>query len=198
MICHERKFIFIHMCRCAGTSVEVFFRQDIDQLNRTGERHALPAQYRQYWSGYFTFTIARNPWDRVYSAFNYALQRDLRDTPLKQRLHGECNGDFKEFVRSVLADESLFAGSDDRLFWPQSRWLMENGLPLRFDSILRFETLERDANAIASSLHLEQFSLPCTNDSAHRDYRGAYDEKAAATVGRIYADDIALLGYRFD
>ena len=42
MICHERKFIFIHMCRCAGSSIEVYFGKDLNELNLSGERHATP------------------------------------------------------------------------------------------------------------------------------------------------------------
>jgi hypothetical protein len=198
MICHDRKFIFIHMCRCAGSSIEVYFGKDLDELNLSGERHATPRRYKAYWQEYFTFTIARNPWDRAYSAFQYTLQRNLTDTPLKQRLHNESAGDFKTFIRSVLSDTRQFDESDDRLFWPQCRWLMEGGRSVEFDRILRFETLDRDLNSVAERLGLSSFNLPRTNESARHDYRAAYDTITADIVGRIYADDVSLLDYRFD
>ena len=59
MICHERKFIFVHIPKTAGSSVS-------EALGLTWQNHKDLARYRKeleakVFSAYFKFTIVRNP-----------------------------------------------------------------------------------------------------------------------------------------
>jgi hypothetical protein len=41
-------------------------------------------------------------------------------------------------------------------------------------------------------------TLPKGNSSAHEHYASYYDDKTRAIVGRVYAKDVELFGYRFE
>jgi hypothetical protein len=198
MICHRTKAIYIHICRCAGTSIERLFGYDPVALNRSGERHALPSLYRAQWSEYYTFVVVRNPWDRLYSAFRYTLEEKLNDGEIKRRLHAESEGSLTAFVKRVLSQPRLLQESSDRLFWPQTRWLLESGgRRVPFERVVRFESLAQEMSEVACHLGLFGRTLPVANATRPSDYRDAYDREAAEIVAELYAEEIELLGYRF-
>ena len=197
MICHRTKAIFIHISRCAGTSIERLFGYDPVALNRSGERHALPSLYRAQWDEYYTFVVVRNPWDRLYSAFRFTLEEGLNDSEIKRRLHAEADGSLSAFVKRVLSQPRLLEESDDRLFWPQTRWLLESGgRRVPFERVVRFESLKQEMSEVACHLGLFGRTLARENATRPSDYRNAYDREAAEIVAELYAEDIELLGYR--
>ena len=72
MISHDKKFIFIHIQRTGGTSIERWMQGE-DQWNiQHNTKHitttfAKYRQYPEYYDDYFKFTIVRNPYERVLS-----------------------------------------------------------------------------------------------------------------------------------
>ena len=66
MINHKYKCIFIHIPRCAGSSVELaidgrdWWNVDISQKHMTAE--SCKKLYKDYWDEYFKFSFVRNPW----------------------------------------------------------------------------------------------------------------------------------------
>src|SRR5215813_14048351 len=89
MISHKHKFIFVHIPKTAGTSIEEALRDETCQLLRnewdhTRAPHAplnhltlreladchilTPAQLKSY----FKFCFVRNPWDRLVSEIFYS------------------------------------------------------------------------------------------------------------------------------
>lgn len=134
-----------------------------------------------YFARTFTFTIVRNPFDRVVSAFHY-----LRD---------RC-GDrsFRSFVVDVLAREGT--GFDPH-FAPQADSLLHEGA-LLVDHVGRFETLEESWREIAARIDAAA-RLPHRGRSERAacwvDY---YDDASRRVVERLYRDDLELFGYAFD
>lgn len=76
----EKEIIFIHVPKCAGRSV----RKAVG-LPRDGHDRALwykfhdPEKFRRY----FKFTVVRNPWDRLVSAYFYLRQDRGHETTKK-------------------------------------------------------------------------------------------------------------------
>lgn len=76
MIDHKHKCIFIHIARTGGSSIEsMMVGNDYWNIN-PNEKH-LPAEvakklYSPYWHSYYKFSIVRNPFDRIRSAFKFA------------------------------------------------------------------------------------------------------------------------------
>lgn len=71
--------IFVHVPKCAGTSIENALKESQDRVvgghtTALGYLRAFPEKFRDY----FKFAIVRHPADRLVSAFNYtSLHEDF-------------------------------------------------------------------------------------------------------------------------
>ena len=111
MILKDRKVIFIHIPRCAGTSIKESLKTI--SKNYEGKPWHLKLsehekKYKVNLNNYFIFTIIRNPYDRILSVYNYKKYvRDWWD--VKDRgfdewirfLNKQSKGDFLEKINCV-------------------------------------------------------------------------------------------------
>jgi len=66
MILHKEKLIFVHVIKTAGVSIEKHFHQKKhDHMTAMDYIKELNGVYEDY----FSFTITRNPWDKMVSQF---------------------------------------------------------------------------------------------------------------------------------
>ena len=73
---HEKKFIFVHIPKTAGSSIHIFFKDFFNILDRSDP---LPEIHHKSFSSilnedysyrnYFKFAVIRNPYDRFLSAY---------------------------------------------------------------------------------------------------------------------------------
>jgi|SRR5215468_8444806 len=79
MISDRHRFIFVHINKTGGTSIEKVFEPDADQTN-VAFKHARAAFYRrefpEQFRDYFKFAFVRNPWDWLVSRYHWS--RDQR------------------------------------------------------------------------------------------------------------------------
>ena len=129
----------------------------------------------------FKFTIVRNPFDRVVSAFFY--------------LRKKCRGwEFNEFVVDVLGRQGV---AFDPHFDEQSDGLFLDGA-LLVDHVGRFESLQDSWRAIAARIDAPA-TLPHQGRSERAaSYAGYYGDEARRVVERLYRDDLANFGYAFE
>ena len=208
MISHEHKFIFIHVPRTGGTSIEKL-------LDLSGARHNTARQYRDHnpeaWLHYFSFAFVRNPWDRMLSFFTY--RRQIR------QLETESSLSFKhwllltaELIRSedhVALNPSFaphFGGGtiekDDPEGW---RVKVDNAIHMLTDErgkiivnfVGRYERLQDDFDTICDRLGLGSMILPHINKTEHDHYRKYYDEDSKRIVEELFSADIAHFDYSF-
>ena len=72
MINHKHKFIFIHINKCGGTSIDKVFSGKFRGHKKAFDYKKLnPKEFENY----FKFTFVRNPWDRVVSFYHYQMKR---------------------------------------------------------------------------------------------------------------------------
>ncbi len=159
---------------------------------------------RGAYDSWFTFAFVRNPWDRLVSCYKNKLatatsgprvvdgarRSFLRLYPLGLR----AGMSFEEFARFVaICPES----EADPHFRSQHCFLpMRDGAP-RLDFVGRFERLAEDWEMVRKRLGLRE-RLPHLNRERRASYRAFYTPALAALVGKRYARDIALFGFRFD
>lgn len=131
--------------------------------------------------GIFKFTIVRNPFDRVVSAFFY-----LRD---------KCRGfELSEFVVEVLGRRGV---DFDPHFDVQSDGLFHDGV-LLVDHVGRFESLQDSWSEIAARIGAPT-PLPHHGRSARLpSYASYFTDEARRVVERLYRDDLANFGYAFE
>lgn len=189
----EKSCIFVHVPKTAGLSV-------CEGVLDTPAVGHMPLHYYQKVLGqeryqrYFKFAFVRNPWDRVYSAYNYLRRGGVSKDDAVWKDEFSRFADFNDFVSKWLDEDNI----DLQLhFMPQTRFLKNNFGVIDLDFIGRFETLESDYQTIAQKLGGKP--LQCRN-SSHRTagYKDVYSKRSIEIVGKVYERDIERLGYDFD
>jgi hypothetical protein len=189
----QRRTIFVHIPKCAGVSVcRALFG------NLAGG-HTPLAEYCAVFEPralqtYFKFTIVRNPWDRVLSAYSF-LKKGGMDIADQEWAASELAGydSFEQFVEQWLTRDSRWRGEH---FYPQTYFIDPGRYPIALDFIGHFETLEADFRYIAERMALST-RLDRLNDSGHRNYRDYYSPRTRDIVARVYAEDIQRFGYEY-
>ncbi len=132
------------------------------------------------------FTIVRNPWDRVVSAFSYLKVRKRLSMDIRSMK-------FENFVMNVLQKHGTAL---DAHFEPQFPNAFHDG-DCFVDFIGRMENIESDWKTIAQSISA-LLDLPHRNKSKHKDYRSYYGPKTAEVIRDLYSEDIDKFGYSFE
>ncbi|MEJ1161251.1 sulfotransferase family 2 domain-containing protein [Prosthecomicrobium sp. N25] len=130
------------------------------------------------WSSYRKVAVERNPWDREVS--NYFYRARLQKNPPS----------FRDFVL------------DDRLHHPLKNFHAYSiDGRVAVDRVLRFERLEEDLGTFLAEVGIDRLPpLPRQKGNLRPKgipYRDYYDDETREKVARLYAPEIALMGYRF-
>ncbi len=208
-----RSVLFIHIPKTAGTSIEqalgiwgdwrvedrdtLFGQISSPDLLAAGLgssflQHLTLAEVRTHFeqpSRPFTFSIVRNPWDRLLSVY-HRIDPHLASHALA------CGVDlaslsFDCFVPEVLRLKHAHTAS-------QVAYLRVDGA-IAVDFVGRYETLTTDIAQVGRKLGT-QLDLPKVNlgrSRAHDDYRAFYSDEARSIVARVYEEDCDAFGYRF-
>lgn len=151
------------------------------------------------------FTVVRNPWDRLRSAYldkvvgnatRWGEVHDglLRYNTLSRRklFWGEMT--FEQFVRTVtripdsLADEHLRA---------QVRLLAPWGKPPVVDRWIDLARMSEELPALLASRGIEVGDLVRRNERSSGDYREAYSAEMREQTGHRYRRDVDYFGFAF-
>lgn len=147
----------------------------------------------------FKFTIVRNPWDRLVSAYFFLKEGGVcnQDKMFADKYLSNVN-DFEDFVVNYLRKEEIISFTH---FIPQFDFLLVQE-KLDIDFIGYFENLEEDYNHIKSKFGIDEDVLlmkkNITKSRKIKSYHEYYNEKTKKIVAEIYAKDIELFGYDFD
>jgi len=146
---------------------------------------------------YFKFAIARNPWDRLVSAYEYLKGggMDYRDREWEQKHIGQYH-DFKSFVNNWLNEKNIYKGMH---VMPQTEFVCDRSGKVIVNYIGRFEHFEDSFADVCNRLGKPECKLPHTNKSVReKDYRTYYGDEEAMRVAKVYRKDIETFGYTFD
>jgi hypothetical protein len=205
MISREHECIFVHIPRCAGSSIEDVIwpgeRREEDlwmgfvdphhNRHQTGGlQHLLAAQIRaevgaDRFHSYFRFAVVRNPFDRAVSQFSY-----MRGRP-----------DLRAFVG--MAEDTSFTrylgliGARRHVQWePQCSFIYDGDGSSLVDFVARFETLEADMAEVFARLGIDA-SLPHRNATDRPPYRELHTAETRSLVEEMYGEDLDRLGYGY-
>lgn len=188
--------IFVHIPKCAGISVVRSLFGDFSCGHGNLKRYQImfgPEEFNRY----FKFTIVRNPYDRLVSAFHFMKKGGIN---AKDKRWAERNlapyADFDAFVKGWVNRNNIWKGLH---FRPQHSFICVRGNRPGLDFIGYFENLTSDFAHICQQLNIQSTLLETNrNPERARDYRSYYTEETRAIVARVYAEDIQMLGYAFD
>jgi hypothetical protein len=201
MISLQKRFLFVHIPKTAGNSIQsalrdysedelVALRKEQDGIERFGlrnpkyriKKHSTLVEYRAAlgeaeFGNLYKFTCVRNPWDRMVSYYF---------TPT----HKTEAWDRKKF-RKVISRALSVA---DYL-----RLDKGEGDPFgNVDYIMRFENLAEDFRTVCAVLDISPTILPQYNRSTREHYSKYYDDELRELVRTRFAREIERFGYTFE
>jgi len=188
-----KKCIFVHIPKTAGLSV----CSGLLNINAVGHM-PLGYYYRvlgdEKFNQYYKFTFVRNPWDRVFSAYNYLRKGGISKDDLKWKPVFDQFNDFNDFVERWLDEENMFLILH---FMPQIYFLKSASGLIAFDFIGRFETLEEDYEKLRLRFNGDPLKKVNITQKT-QTYQDAYNQASIDKVAKLYQKDIEILGYDFE
>lgn len=194
--CDHHRCIFVRVPKCATQSIARSLFGNLGGGHLTIDQYRLVYPAREF-HAFYKFAFVRNPWDRLVSAYFFLSKGGVNDYD-KNWFDDNLSGyaDFEAFVEQWLTPEHADSGLH---FRPQHRFLCLPNGSLGVDYVAYYERIEQDYEVIARHIGAAP-TLKHVNASANRrrDYRDYYTPRMRDIVADVYAQDIALFGYRFD
>ena len=215
MICHRHKIIFIHISKCAGSSIETAFGIDVannshtnnhnffgwNEKNKLFLQHATPQELFDYgfinknlWDKYYKFIVVRNPWDRAFSDY-YWLSNEMN-----------INDKFSNFIKrknrfkNVLTIKNGNFYRGDHLKKQYDYFFLNNEF-IKYDKIIRFEHIDLELEILSKKLGFsESFFKKKINvgEKKINHYSKFYNFYRRKIIDVKYSNDIELLNYCFE
>lgn len=197
MICHDLKCIFIHIPRCAGTSIEEWIVGGdywfIDRSTKHITASQARALYEEYWNSYFKFSIVRNPFDRVRSCLKYKDHFGIE-------LNSSGDIDFRRywelFGRDIVVEHDHRFHSREKiisnLHLPGQ--IYGNIIDEELDFVARFESIEADMKYVQSVLGVkEKFEIHV--EASPKGSRKILTGKDIESISQMYEKDFDTFSY---
>ena len=211
----DRGFVFVHIQKTGGASVDELLRNKVPDITYHGPRHMTANQAIEKvedWEQYFKFVFVRNPWDRLVSWYSMidkgrkkyapdslteARQRRLRrNVLLRHALENAAT--FEDFVKNSGEELKARDGSLVSFAYNQLDYLTDESGNLLVDFIGRFEHFAEDLTAVSNKLGLNMDDIPHRNSSRHTHYSAFYTAETEEIVRKSFAKDIEYFGYEFE
>lgn len=209
ILSHEKKFIFIHIYKVAGTSVRralekynnlskedfpltanikfwigdrfnFLSQHAINHIKASEVKNLLPAKI---YNEYFKFSFVRNPWDWQVSLYHFMIQ----NTKHPQHHIIKKMKNFEEYIDWVVENENTL----------QKDFVYDHDGNLIVDYIGKFENLQEDFKEVCLRLEIEPILLPVTNKSDHDHYRHYYTKESRDKIYNTFKDDVEYFHYDF-
>jgi hypothetical protein len=224
IISHRHRYIFIKSEKTAGTSVEAALSQhcsDSDVVTPLGDywfnrdargdwvhsamntegffQHDSAAEIRrkvppEIWSGYFKFSITRNPWDRVVSNFSWEARNRPQLQPARRWRH-RVGMPFDEFRETTRIFREYVKGD-----WKTNDRFYIDADELCVDFVIRYERLSEDLAEVCKRVDLPAVTLPHLKAGLRKGghgYAEYYDDASRTIVAKRHHNDIRLFGYEY-
>jgi hypothetical protein len=212
----DKRFIFIHVPKAAGTSIhgalslhDVFLpvrngpaaqrahlaekaglpRAAADLHVHSSARAFIAALGRETYDSYFSFSFVRNPWDVAVSWFHYRLI----NPQVAGHKEAVAAGTFDAYVKTCLRGPIVA-----QLVGVQHPFVLDGNGVLAVNFIGRFETLESDFAAVKARAGIATLELDHFNQSYHPAWPALYNRETFGIVAGLIKRDAELFGYSQD
>jgi hypothetical protein len=189
--------IFIHVPKAAGTSINTaLYGRTLGHYSALEIRNTFPNLYERA----FKFSLVRNPWDRLLSAYRFAKQggTDSMGVYMPEQYELPEFDTFERFINDWLPHQSLM--SIDFIFRPQYIFVCDANGQMMLDFLGKTETIESDLLKVSSKIGrgIAAGKTNSTNNTMS-DYRFAYkNSRMVDLVYALYREDVDKFDYQFE
>ena len=144
------------------------------------------------WKRIFTFTFARNPWDRMASMYHYRNKVGKISSDLSFRDYILALDRNRGVSGTIFQNPIFYYGSSD--------YILDDNGNIMVDFVGKFETRDRDLKEIATRIGYNSFGDAWVQRAspAGRHYSTHYDDETREIVRRLYQQDLERFGYEFE
>jgi hypothetical protein len=207
IITGKYKVAFVHVPKTSGTSTivwlhKVFAKSQETKLIHMGNHATLPEM--QLDDDYKSFSIIRNPWDRMVSFYEFARSADKFKLGVKIKNLPSENMEFNDwmlhvhnyyYVPSVINTNShrhrIFRSNWFTPLTPQSIWLPQDPT-----ITIRFECLSQGQTQLKEMFETD-LDFPHEYKTDRRPYQDYYNDHSRELVTKYFALDIDRWNYKF-
>lgn len=202
MINHKRKILFIDICKTAGTSITKTLQKYYPEDKWEGKHHSVPNFTPKIASmvndeildEYSSFTVIRNPYDRMISLWVWGLGGDYHSLP------------FLKFVRNVR--DCKYKEMKGHRYKTSLEWISDESGTIRVKNIIRYENLQEELNQYLNSQGMDSVQLIKENTKEqwhkeghqfklHEHYKEHYCEESQTIIRNLFKDEIEHFGFEF-
>tara|TARA_Y100001972_G_scaffold103797_1_gene130332 strand:+ start:1318 stop:1965 length:648 start_codon:yes stop_codon:yes gene_type:complete len=197
-VSQNKKFIYMRAGRTASTTISMNLKK-FDPI--TYEEVSKPYFYKtgtnkwlettsdqEIFNNFFIFTIIRNPFDRLISAWKAFANK------------GKVNNNFEQFIknRGVIKGKGHWLYEDNNVsndHWLPLHYYVEFNKNESFINYVgKYENLNKDWDTISKKINMS--SLPLST-SPSKSYRKYYTDELVNIVSKYYKRDLELFNYEF-
>lgn len=216
IISNSKKFIFIHIPKCGGTTIshsleQRLLPQDVnlgvnpnrgwgefvkayrERFKLTKHSTALEierAMGKGNFKQYYAFTFSRNPFARAYSAYTFTKRADAKHRPDSKRYQDIKNMNFEEFLQSQYMQERQILPARQQVEWISGSSAKVN--------VFKLEEVFENMSALMAKFYkaeITQETVRARNHSAGGDDWREMSEKAEEIVCQLFCSDFEVLSY---
>ena len=201
MISHKHKFIFVHVPKTAGNSIQnylinysedsIFIKQTpsnidskfhaerfgIESFDKKIYKHSKLNTYYDVW---------RKKYENIEDFFKFGSIRN----PWDRAISFYFWKGYKSFDKKSFIDNLFLTSCADYFYVKKYNKHIH-------DYIIRFENLQEDFNTVCDKIGIPKQQLPHANKSEHKHYTEYYDDETRQIVAKKCAKDIEYFGYKF-
>ncbi len=202
IICDNNKFVFIHIPKNSGTAMtnelQKIYKNTklLINVERNGVNIGIDKMHLYYdviyefiprnvLENYFKFCIIRNPYNKLYSAWNF----------LKDR---QEYSNVNDFIKYKLNEEFIYGKEiiqgDARVHYrPQFTFVYDNKNNKFADYIIRYENLNEEIIIMNEKYGLD--IKPYDNSNSQKSYINHFTEESILKINSLYKKDFELFNY---
>ena len=201
----SKKLLMVHIPKCAGITMNLIIGLNNPKFfgNHYGHHHAnfIKNMMGDKYKNYTSFCIIRNPWDKLWSSYNF-----MKSGSEFKRNNNNNLKSFEDYIfdiydtKKYLNVNSKINGTD-LYHHKQSNWITNKGNDKIVDIIGKFEDLSSLVETIENDFNMNGLSERLKNTHSNRtkkiNYQDVYTDDMVSMVREMYVDDIKLGNYEF-